>query len=154
MSDYQAMGILNQLLTKGTVTQEEVDEIADQIIDKEMEDAVVLFHLLFCPRKHHSEGCLFEQEVIEIEIDTWKAPIHIKWVKYTKKIMYELKMNAQTFKETLNEIRSTFRVLEEVREEKGNWMKLIDLYIQMRFPMVRLPMLLITSNPENVLPFE
>ncbi len=121
------------------ITQKEVDEIASQILDKKMEDTVVLFHLLFCGREHDIRGCYFEQE--EHIVNTWMAPIHIKWVEYTKKIMSELRLNTQSFKETLDMVRHKFGKLEEIKEEDCNQIKLIELYIQMRIPINKLPIL-------------
>jgi len=71
--------ILEQLITEGKISKEDVVRIEDSIITPEKERVIDLFHNIICEKNHDSEECLW---YVECQAkDTWKELHHAKWTR-------------------------------------------------------------------------
>ena len=69
--------IIAELKKKGLITEKDIEEIEDNLMDGNKSSCVKRFHLLFCSANHDEGECTWYTE--EQMDNTWNQPSHRHW---------------------------------------------------------------------------
>lgn len=115
MTAESARSILNYLLEKGRINQEDVNEGLVMCPTSEMMRVVDFVHTMLCVAGHDPgfDHCC-QYPIEEGHTDCWKGAAHMQWLRRTTGLMMELGVGSEA--EFLRVYNQTKRILDVVAE--------------------------------------